>query len=319
MIVLPEIAKKLQEILNANENSDLEYKVETPGFHLDKISDQKTKKNFIPVFISSLGGQNNPVPLLQQTDGTVPITFYFPVRFKEQMFLVNDYLNTVFIGKTINYGELSGRILSNLSLPRYGEIQDLDLVQFKSWVADNFKREIEVMEPYITLELTLYLSAVGEQFIYGNNVKIKSMEIYYKGDKIFEDEEPICVDRADIGSSEPAAQQLFSDTYSKGFPANAAYTKQLPLIIKNNEYYYDLINICENSKDIQNLKVTLVEEIPIQKEFTEEVGGEQVTVVKNLEVTNDYYITNYSRRTSLGQLLGISLTLANLQEETNNG
>lgn len=316
MIVLPEVAQTLQDMLNANTDSDLVYMVNTPGFHLDKISDRLTSRNFIPVFISSLGGQINPVPILKQVDATIPVTFYFPVRFKEKMFLLNEYLNDTLVGKTINWGTLSGSILTNISLPRYGEIQDLDLKQFKSWVNATFETEIEVMEPFITMEVSLYLSAVGEEFIFGNNIPIKSISISYKEDNnFFLDEHPICVDRADIGSSEPAAQQLFSDTHTFGFPANLAYTKQLPLIVKDNEYYYNLLNVCENTKDIQNLIVTLTEEIPVHKEFEEIVDGQSVTVIRTLETTHVYYVTNYSRRTSLGQLLGISLTLADLREE----
>lgn len=304
MIVLPEIAAKLQEILNdSNTPVDLEFVVETPGFHIDSIADHNRSKNFIPVFISTLGGTINPVPILKQVDGTIPVTFYFPVRFKDKMFALNEYLNGVLVGKTIDWGELSGSILTNLSLPRYGEIQNLDLKQFEKWVDANFQREIEIMEPYLSMEISIYLSAVGEEFIYGNNVKVTSLVIKYDGETIFTDTEPICIDRADIASSEPASQQVFSDTYSKGFPANLAYTKQLPLIIKNNSSYYNLINICENTKDIQNLVVEMEEELPIYHND------------EPLVVTNKYFITNYSRRTSLGQLLGISLTLADYKGE----
>ncbi len=302
MIVLPEIAQKLQDILNANGGTDLKFVVNTPGFHLDRISDKVNARNFIPVFISTLGGQINPVPILKQVDGTVPVAFYFPVRFKDKMFAINEYLNEQLVGKTIDWGTLSGKILTNMSLPRYGEIRDMDLKQFKSWVNATFQKEIDVMEPFISMELTIYLSAVDEQFIYGNNVKIKKIEIEYNGTKIFEDDEPICIDRADIGSSEPAAQQTFDDTHSKGFPANASYTKQIPLIVKNNESYYNLIDICENTKDIQNLTIEIEEEIPVYKEID--------NVQTALTVTHSYFVTNYSRRTSYGQLLGISLTLA---------
>lgn len=302
MIVLPEIAQKLQELLNANTDIDLEFKVETPGFHLDSVTNKETKKNFIPVFISTLGGTINPVPILKQVDATVPVTFYFPVRFKNKMFLLNEYLNDTLVGKTINWGTLSGSILTNLSLPRYGEIQDLDLKQFKSWVEANYQREIEVMEPFITMELSIFLSAVGSDFIYGNNVKITNITIKNDGATILSDSEPICIDRADIGSSEPASQQCFDDTHSTGFPANAAYTKQLPLIVKNSSGYYDLLEICEKTKNLQKLTVELTEDIPIQKNGA------------NLVVTHTYFVTNYSRRTSLGQLLGISLTLADLKE-----
>ena len=314
MIVLPEVAAKLQEILNQSPfNAEFEFKVETPGFHLDSIADQKNKRNFIPVFISSMGGTINPVPILKQTEGTIPVAFYFPVRFKNVMFLLNDYLHEQFVGKTLDWGEISGSILSNISLPRYGEIQNLDLQQFRKWVDANFQRPIEIMEPYISMEISIYLSAVGDEFIWGNNVKISRLEVYYKGESIFVDEEPVCIDRADLASSEPAAQQCFGETHSTGFGANAAYTKQLPLIIKNNNSYYNLLEICEKTKDIQNLEVDITEQIPIQK--TEIVDDEEVVTQEYLEVTNHQFVTNYSRRTSLGQLLGISLTLSDKRVE----
>ena len=254
----------------------------------------------------------NPVPLLKQSDGTIPITFYFPVRFKDTMFALNDYLNDVLVGKELEWGEYTGKSISNLSLPRLGEIQDLDLQQFKVWVDENYNLPIEVMEPFFSMELTLYLSNANPLFIYGNVVKITNLTVAYKGEKILEDTEPICIDRADIGSSEPATQQLFSTTHAEGYPANAAYTKQLPLIVKNLPGYYKLLDVCENTKDIQNLTIDLEEEIPISD------GNESNP--KNLTVKSYYFISNYSRRTSLGQLLGISLTLADRKvEEQNNG
>lgn len=316
MIILSEVANKLNEILNdANAPIDLAFIVRTPGFHLDQVADQQTKKNYIPVFISSLGGNINPVPLLKQVDATIPMTFYFPVRFKEKFFVLNEYLIDELVGQFLEWGAYSGKAISNLSLPRYGEIQDLDLKAFKDWTQENFDLSIEVMEPYMSMELTLYLSTSNPEFIYGNIVKVTGITIYHGSTKILEDTNPICIDRADIGSSEPAVQQCFSDKYTKGFGANAAYTKQLPLIVKNTEGYYDLLDICENEKDIQNLEIDLEEEIPVEKEFTETINGESVTVKKKLTVTNHYFITNYSRRTTIGQLLGISFTLATSRQE----
>lgn len=325
MIILSEIVTKLNEILNANDNplsTTFPFVVESPGFHLDSVADHDTRKNFIPVFISSLGGTINPVPLLKQTDATIPMVFYFPVRYKSDFFNLNDWLVDKFCGKTMDWGDISGKAISNVSLPRYGEIQDLDLIQFKKWTEANFNREIEVMEPFMSMEISLFLSTANSQFIYGNNVYITNLSVYYGGNLILSDDEPICIDRADIGSSEPAAQQLFSDTYSRGFPANAAYTKQIPLIIKNQHGYYELLEKCEKDKDLQKLTVKITESIPLSKFIYDSVAGKWVVdkdtdnkPITSLEVTHTYYVTNYSRRTSLGQLLGISLTLADLREE----
>ena len=317
MIVLPEIATKLQEILNAPGSPiDLEMKVETPGFHITSVVNRDSGKNFIPVFISTLGGTNNPVPILKQAEGTIPVVFYYPVRYKDRFFALTEYLNEMLVGKTIHWGDISGDILTNVSLPKYGEIQDLDmLTKFRSWTAANFNREIEVMEPYGTMELTIYLSSVGQEFIYGNNVKLKKIKVSYKGSQILEDDEPVSIERVDLTTSEPAAQQTFEDLCAKGFPANAAYTKQLPLILKNRPGYYELLDTIENGKDIQNIVVELTEELPISKWV--QVDGQWVIDEnhKTITTTNTYYVSNYSRKTALGQLLGISLTLATLREE----
>lgn len=313
MILLNEVAEKIDEILNQT-NVELDYTplyqylVATQGFHLDKISDSKTGKNCIPVFISTLGGTNNPVPNLRQSEASIPITFYFPVRFKEDFFDLYDYLCDVFIGKVNNYGARTGDALSNISLANFGEIVDLDLIEFKKWVGSIYRGEIEVMEPYMSMTITLYLTIYDENnYFIGNNIKITGLTISYKGDQIFSDDEPMVIERADIGSSENASQQILGTTHVKGYPANLAFSKQLPLIVKNNESYRNLINICEKEKDIQNLVLTLSEEIP----FVFESSDDDTT----LEIQHTYYITNYSRKNTLGQLVGISLTLADYMGE----
>ena len=150
------------------------------------------------------------------------------------------------------------------------------------------------------MNITLFLSTAGSEFFYGDDVKIKKVKIVYDGNQtLVEDTSPLIIERADIASSETAPQQLFGETHIKGYPANLGYTKELPLIIKNNAQYRSLFNILEDTKDIQRLKVEITEEFPFETP---------------LETTNTYYVTNYSRRTAYGSLLGISLTLATLRE-----
>lgn len=317
MITLIDIAKKLSEILNGIDNPiKFEYLVDTEGFHLDKISNPATGKNFIPVFISTMGGQRNPVPNLKQRELTVPITFYYPVRFKDEFFLLDEYLDTVFTGQFINYGtEVNPKnARHNLSIPQYGEIQDLDLKEFKLWVGSRYKREIEVMEPYLSATYTLFISSAGSDFIYGDKVKITKITVNYDGNKILEDTEPLIIERAVVGSSENAPQQSFDETYIKGYPANLGFTKELPLILKNTVGYRALIDKVEKVKDMQKLTIEVTESIPFVNEVTE---NGQTSIVTNdpLIITHKHYVTNYSRRTAYGQLLGISLTLADLREE----
>jgi len=299
MIIIPDILTKLDTLLNDSNNpiGQYEFVVESVGFHLDKISDKNTGKNFIPVFISTMGGQNNPVPNLKQADFNVPITFYYPVRFKDDFFLLYDYLCDIFVGKFVTFGTQKARC--NISIPQFGEIQDLDLKEFKAWTGSIYRREIEIMEPYLSMTVNLYLSTAGSSFVYGDDITIDEIEINYGETLILDDTSPVIIERADIGSSETAPQQAFGETHIKGYPANLGYTKELPLVVKNNPGYHALLKVCEDTKDIQNLRVTITETFPIQDENEE-----------GLEVTHTYYVTNYSRRTAYGQLLGISLTLA---------
>lgn len=302
MINLQEIATYISNALNSGSNpiNQYQFNVETQGFHLDKISDRQTGKNFIPVFISTIGGSNNPVANLKQAEYSIPITFYYPVRFKQDFFILYDYLVDVFVGKILNFGSSIDvkNARCNISIPQFGEIQDLDLKEFKKWVDSTYKAEIEVMEPYLSMTVTLFLTTYGKEFIFGDKVQITNLTVYYDGNKILEDTSPIIIERAVVGSSETAPQQAFDETYIKGYPANLGFTKELPLIVKNNSGYRLLLNYIENVKDMQKIKVEITEMIP----FTPPLLN-----------THSHYVTNYSRRTAYGQILGISLTLADLR------
>ena len=107
MIRIDEVAKKLENVLNGTDPevvtligegkvqqppTGFYFKVATEGFHIDKIYDEAAGKNFIPVFISSMGGQFNPVPELLQANYVIPIAIYFPVRFKYELFKLNEYI-----------------------------------------------------------------------------------------------------------------------------------------------------------------------------------------------------------------------------------
>lgn len=181
MILLNEIAQKLEAILNGTDietmefsrPTDFEFAVETSGYHLDHIYDKVTGKNFLPVFITSMGGSYDPVIGVKRNTYNVSVTIYFPVSFKEQMYTLNEYLVNCFVGTQRNYGALSGKCLSNISVPEYGEIQDLDLNQFQSWVQNVYQKRIDVMQPYMTMTFVLYLVNAGEDFVFGNSVEYR--------------------------------------------------------------------------------------------------------------------------------------------------
>ena len=171
MIYLNEVCEKISEILNSDENpTGLLFAVESVGFHADKIYDKETNQNFIMVYVSSFGGEFNPVPNLGQAIYSIPITFYFPVRMKESFFVLDAYLHSVFVGASLTYGANTGKAVSNLSVANYGEIQNLDLQEFEKWASTTYRMPIEIMEEYMSMNLTLSLSTIADGYVFANEV-----------------------------------------------------------------------------------------------------------------------------------------------------
>ena len=172
MIYLQEVCSKLSEILNSDDNpTGFAYQVESVGFHADTT--YKEGRNFIRVFVSSMGGNFNPVYGLGEANYTIPVTFYFPVRFKESMFVLDAYLHSTFVGAGLVYGVNSGRAISNLSVATYGEIQDLDFKEFRDWANKLYRLPIEIMEPYMSMTVNLYLTTINANYLMGNDATAK--------------------------------------------------------------------------------------------------------------------------------------------------
>ena len=93
MIILTDVAAKLEEILNSAEcPTDFQFVVKSQGYHLDTIADKKKGINKIPVFVEMVGGEYNPVPNLKQANFTYGVNIWFPIRFKETFYALNEYL-----------------------------------------------------------------------------------------------------------------------------------------------------------------------------------------------------------------------------------
>lgn len=313
MINVETICKKLENILNgidpeitvispANEN--FFFKVYSEGLYLSNLSDQVRKKNFCPVFVGQAGGTHNPVPELKDTSENIQIAFYFPVRFKNIFYALEDFLENVFVGQVLTFGEQ--KVACNMSIAQFGEIQNLDMQSFRDWIEREWKEiPIESMEPYWSVSFVLFVKTgklMGKEngVMIGNDAKITKLKVTYKGSTILEDTSPISIERAVIANSEPATQQLFGETHASGFPANLGYTNQLPIIIKNTSGYRDLIKVCEVDKDIQNLMIELTRTLPFKTP---------------LSYTHKYFVSGYTDKIAFGDYIGISLTLSDLQED----
>jgi len=186
MVRLYEVAEKLGKLLNGTDSetpagysADYDFQVATEGFHLDKISNKNTRKNFIPVFVGSFGGTYNPIPYLKEADYTLTVTLYYPVRFKNDFYALNDYLVECFVGKTLNYGTYSGKCLSNISVAQYGEIAPVDLEELSSWTLQTYSKEISVTESYMSMTFNLYLTTIGSDYLLGNDIKM-NLQLSYE-------------------------------------------------------------------------------------------------------------------------------------------
>lgn len=209
MIQLTEVAKKIENMLNGNDDetsslvrpNDLFFQVENVGYHIDHIYNNKTGKNFIPVYIDLLNGEYDPVSTTKIASYTISVTMYFPVRMKDSFFTMADFLYDCFVGKIRNYGTLTGKCLSNISPSEYGEIVDTDFTQYKQWVNDVYKEKIERNEKWMTMTFRLFLSTANKEFVFSNiidyNLRFKAkvteevpnVEVSNVSDLYFRDEE----------------------------------------------------------------------------------------------------------------------------------
>lgn len=184
MIALTDVATKLEEILNSEDcPTEFSFVVKSQGYHLDSIADKKKGKNLIPVFLTMVGGEYNPVPNLKQANFTYGVDIWFPVRFKEIFYNINEYLENTFVGKKLNIG---GKVaLCNIGVAEYGEIVGLHLDQFEEWVEDTyvgsvhlFKKEHDISEEYMNMHFNIYATVLGDGFMFGNDVKYNLSAIF---------------------------------------------------------------------------------------------------------------------------------------------
>lgn len=177
MIILTDVAAKLEEILNSAEcPTDFQFVVKSQGYHLDTIADKKKGINKIPVFVEMVGGEYNPVPNLKQANFTYGVNIWFPIRFKETFYALNEYLEEVFVAKKLIIDGQS--VLCNLGVAEYGEIVGVHLDQFEEWVEGTyegavhlFKNEHDISEKYMNMKFNIFITSLGEGFIFGNDVK----------------------------------------------------------------------------------------------------------------------------------------------------
>lgn len=229
MIILTEVAQTLFKILNGfdpqneeNENPTPYYfDVQTEGFHIDHIKKPQKNGNFIPVFLCSMGGQFNPVKGLKQGSYTLQLSFYYPVKFKNDFYALGEFLADTFVGSTINYGTVSGKAVSNIGIPTYGELQGLDFQQMKEFVSDVYSLAVDERDTYMQMVVILYLSNAAPGLVYGNDVKVDFSFTYNDQTCTLKD---IDWDGSSIQSTSQAqSEQEEGKNEGEGWPFSTAY------------------------------------------------------------------------------------------------
>lgn len=306
MIILSEVAKKLNDILNNKDSetsgftnpTDFLYEVQTEGYHLDHIMGEE--KNFIPVFISSMGGTYNPVPQLKQSNAVITIVFYFPVRFKNEMFALNDYLVDCFVGKFLTYGTISGKSISNLSVAQFGELDSLDVLrEFETWVANKYQRQLEVMETYLSMTINLYLSNAASDFVYGNDV---SISLSIDGTN-YQDTDVVFAQASVQSQSQAMNEQIIGSNETQGVPFGVSYGTSFAVYYKDTDFYNYLVKQWFTGNS-QTLRFTLTVKIG------EDVYTNNVLTKEAPTFTRTCYVESVNLVIQKGELLTITFAFA---------
>ena len=316
MINLEEIARKLDKILNGIDSDipiglispvteEYFFAVYSEGLYLSSIADMRsgTRKNFIPVVIGAYGGENNPVEGLGEQDRNVLVQVLFPVRFKEKMYELENYLFECFVGRMITIN--NQKCVCNTAPAQFSELMDFSFTEFNKWIENSYKMPLDKTETYMAMNITLYLSTakgVGSEggFIYGNSYKT---EIKYYLDDSFEtsleDTNPIFIQTNPTANLSPASQQILGDNeFAKGMPLSAAYSRQITLYCKKTAFYANLIK-----SYLDRSYQSLIFAIKDKYEFG--VEG-YPTIETNPKL---YYLSDIIVNAAKGQLMTIILTL----------
>jgi len=185
MINLNEVANKISEILNS-ENNPLQidnervlFDVATEGYRVDSIAVREKGKNAIPVFIALSGGENQPIPNLSQQSKSINIAIYYPIIYKDVFVDLETYLDNEIVGKILNFGSSTKECLCNLGVAQYGEIQNLDLDMFKDFVSSKYEKTVETSVNWYSMILTLYATKMSEGYIFGNEIDFSLKMTYF--------------------------------------------------------------------------------------------------------------------------------------------
>ena len=335
MITINQIATELENILNQTSANVPEgvklpfdglFAVRTEGYVLDNVHDYETGKNFFPVFLGSMTGEYNPIPDLEQIDMEVPVSIYFPVRFKDKMLEMQEFLNKVFVGRAIGFNQEDGKFtqyaVSNISMAELGEITNLDVDQFgnsilkglNDFIAQQYKMPVSSSEPWLCLTFSLYLSTMKgalstdtDGTIYGN-----AYQVYLRyGDW----SEFITTDNVAIAyGTATETQQAFtlttgvSERRGSSFAVTSAISFTFEAVVHRNEFWNVIMtDLLQGKLDPNGFEM----QISLKSEYK---SGEENDYANYGYDVEQVVLTNLSTNIGTNEPLAVEFTFAPLAE-----
>ena len=258
MIDIQDLQSKLNKMLNGKENpnnvrvsdyiDDVAFGVITYASYLDNISDIKTSKNVVPVYISEPSGTVEPIPQLGEINMQYQITVYFPMDLKDKFFKLMSYFINVFAGRFLDFGNNSGNALCNLTVPTFGEIDSQEFTQFTDFMQNKYKLPIMKSSMWGSYTFILYLhqlNNLGKEngFILGNQVSYK-LSFTYNNVKYSED--VILTNSARNYTADPVSQQIMGEYETLSLNKNSSYADSIQVYAKNTIFWNAFRDLFEN-------------------------------------------------------------------------
>lgn len=268
MIDTKELAIKLSNILNGldSETSSVEnpmseyiFDVKTYGEHLDSFYQKEKKANVIPVFISEVNGDIQPIANVENISYGFGIVIYFPIYLKNKILDLKTFFQKCFVGQILNYGSSSGTAVSSISIPKITEFQRTQMKGLQEFIQDEYALPIDETQLRANLDFTLYLSSY--KTINSDNTKT---DLYLGNDISVNLTYGNLTEKgffAGIGSSmngDTQMQQLMTADFSRGLIKNTIYGDTFQLFVRKNAFWqYVLQQYYLHNFTAQNLQVEI--------------------------------------------------------------
>ncbi len=268
MIDTKELAIKLANILNGldsetnsieNPMSEYIFDVKTYGEHLDSFYQKDKKANVIPVFISEVNGDIQPIANVENISYGFGIIIYFPIYLKNKILDLKTFFQKCFVGQILNYGSSSGTAVSSISIPKITEFQRTQMKGLQDFIKDEYALPIDETQLWANLDFTLYLSSY--KAINNDNTKT---DLYLGNDISVNLTYGNLTEKgffAGIGSSmngDTQMQQLLTADFSRGLIKNTIYGDTFQLFVRKNAFWqYVLQQYYLHNFTAQNLQVEI--------------------------------------------------------------